>query len=237
VHLSAGVHRGPIVIRRTETLVGDPGAVVVGGIVVRADDVTVRDVTVVGGADGITVDGATNVVLDGVRVRGSHLDGIHVRRSQVMIRDCSVSGLRSRFAQAIDISFALTLPMSLVEGCSVRGGQEGIVSHFANVEVRENHVSRTTLRGITVTEMSMGTVEENRVDDALGVGIFCADYSECEIERNAITDTRPDRASGDLARLGFGVVAHSHATATLGGNVLRRTPGGVAAFVDGHLER
>ena len=36
-------------IDREETLSGEPGAVVRGGIVVRADGVTVRDLTVVGG--------------------------------------------------------------------------------------------------------------------------------------------------------------------------------------------
>ena len=54
VTLSAGVHQGPLVIDREETLVGEPGAVVRGGIVVRASGVTVRNVTVVGGENGIT---------------------------------------------------------------------------------------------------------------------------------------------------------------------------------------
>src|SRR5689334_17942974 len=45
VHLAAGVHPGPIVITRREVLVGEPGAVVRGGIVVRADGVTIKDVS------------------------------------------------------------------------------------------------------------------------------------------------------------------------------------------------
>src|SRR5207248_5326704 len=49
VHLAAGVHQGPLVITRREVLVGAPGAVVRGGIVVRADDVTIKNVSVVGG--------------------------------------------------------------------------------------------------------------------------------------------------------------------------------------------
>ena len=47
VHLAAGVHKGPLVLDHSQKLVGEPGAVVRGGIVVTADDVTVRDVTVI----------------------------------------------------------------------------------------------------------------------------------------------------------------------------------------------
>ena len=62
VHLSAGVHQGPLVIDRRETLVGDRGAVVRGGIVVRASHVTIRNVIVSGAANGIDVmEGARHV--------------------------------------------------------------------------------------------------------------------------------------------------------------------------------
>jgi parallel beta-helix repeat protein len=233
VYLAAGIHRGPIVIDRTETLVGRPGAVVQGGLVVKADDVTVRDLTVVGGEDGVTVEGATNVQLDDVRVRGATLDGFHVRRAQVMISDCSVAGLRSRYGQGIDISFTFDMPMSMVEGCTVRGGQEGIVADSSRVELRENSVTGSTMRGITVTEMSMGTVEENDVEGTLGIGIFCADQSECMIARNVVARTRPDLGSADLSRRGYGIVAHSAATAFLEDNAVARNPYALGVFAGG----
>jgi hypothetical protein len=233
VYLAAGVHRGPLVVDRTETLVGRPGAVIEGGLVIRADNVTVRDVTVVGGTNGITVEGARNVSLDGVRVRGARMDGIHVRRAQVMISGCSVGHPIGRFAQGIDISFAYDYPMSMVEGCRVDGGQEGIVADSARVELRDNAVARTTLRGITVTEMSMGSVIGNRVEDALGIGIFCADQAECLIEDNLVAGTRLDRPSADLSRRGYGVVSHSGATAFLAGNSLARNPHPLGAFAGG----
>ncbi len=53
----------------------------------------------------------------------------------------------------------------------------------------DNHVSRTTMRGISVTEMSMGMVMDNEVRDALGVGIWCNDRSMCSIEHNTVVDT------------------------------------------------
>ena len=102
--------------------------------------------------------------------------------------------------------------------------------------MRDNHISDTELRAITMTEMSMGMIEDNEVDGALGVGIFCGDYSECEIEDNTISDVAPDhdvgrphaprrRDPGALRRRGGG-----------GGNEISRSPGGVAAFVDATID-
>jgi nitrous oxidase accessory protein NosD len=232
VRLEAGIHRGPLVIRSAQTLVGEPGAVVQGGILIRADGVTVRNVEVWGGENGIDVEHATGVLLDGVRVRGAELDGIHVRRSQVTIRDCDIRDPGSAHAQGIDISFAADLPASTIEGCTISGGREGILVDMTMAHVERNTVRETTLRGITMTEMSMGTVEENHVEDALGVGIFCGDYSECEIAGNVVRGTRPDLDSGDRARDGYGILAHFGAKAILNDNFVEASPGGIGAFSD-----
>jgi hypothetical protein len=236
VRLEAGIHRGPLVLDRRQNLVGEPGAVVLGGIRILADDVSVHGVTVRGGEYGIEVDGARDVVLDDVTVVGAQLDGIHVRRSNVHIRDCAVRATAGPYTQGIDISFGADLPPSVVERCDVLGGREGIVSHFAHVMFRDNHVVGSSLRGIATTEMSMGMVHGNLVEDALGVGIFCGDYSECEIEDNRVVGTRPDAASGDLTRLGYGIVAHYGARATLDDNVLVRNARGAGAFLRAELD-
>lgn len=220
VRLEAGVHRGPLVLDRAQTLVGRPGATVRGGILVRADGVTVRGVAVSGGEHGIDVDGASDVRLEDVTVSGAALDGIHVRRSSVTIRNCRVSAPSSPFGQGIDLSFAFDLEPSVVEGCTVTGGQEGIVTHSVDVHLRDNRVSGTSLRAITVTEMSKGVVEGNKINDALGVGVYCGDYSHCEIARNTIAGTRPDAASGDRSRLGYPIVAVFGARARLDGNTI-----------------
>ena len=109
MRLPAGIHQGPLVLDYSQRLVGEPGAVVRGGIVVTADDVTVRDVTVVGGEHGIEVDGAERVLLERVHVLGAMLDGINVRRSSVTIRDCAVASHSGPYAQGIDISFGFDL--------------------------------------------------------------------------------------------------------------------------------
>ena len=114
-------------------------------------------------------------------------------------------------AAGIDISFAMHLPPSTVERCTVRGGLEGIVSNLAHVRFVDNVVTGTTLRAITVGEMSMGEVDRNEVRDALGVGIFCGDYSHCRIRDNDVVGMRAD--PGSASRAGYAVVSHygSHA--------------------------
>jgi nitrous oxidase accessory protein NosD len=210
-------------------LVGRDGAVVRGGIVIRASDVTVRDVTVVGGENGIDVDDAQRVRLERVHVLGSRMDGIHVRRSDVAIRDCTIALGPRPYTQGIDISFSMHRHMSSVEGCVVTGGAEGIVTHSSMVLVEGNRVHGTSLRGITMTEMSMGEVTGNHVADGLGVGIFCGDRSECEVHRNVVTGTRADPA-GDRSRIGVGIESDFDSVAELRDNVLVGNPVGTRAF-------
>jgi Right handed beta helix region len=220
VHLSSGVHQGPIVITRRQHLVGERGAVVRGGIVVRADDVVVRNVATLGGEYGIEVDGAHDVVLDDVRVVGATIDGIHVRRSRVTIRDCRIDS-PSGWTQGIDISFSADKGMSMIEGCTVVGGMQGIVVDSAGADIHGNRVSTTSYQAITMTEMSMGMIAKNEVAGAVGAGIACVDQSMCMIEDNHVSGTRPDRSTPGLERQnGYGIVSDYKAEAELSDNEL-----------------
>ncbi|HWH05921.1 MAG TPA: right-handed parallel beta-helix repeat-containing protein, partial [Gaiellaceae bacterium] len=200
VRLPPGEVRGPLVLDRPQTVIGN-GTVVRGGIVITSDDVTVRDVHVVGGETGIEVRDSEDVRLERVHVSGTTLDGISTRLSSVAIRDCSVRMPRREGTQAIDISFSSRIGPVSVRRCTVTGGMEGIVSHMAMVSIRDNHVSRTTMRAIAIAEMSMGDATRNVIEDAEGVGIFCGDYSVCEAAENTVTGTRPD-GSGVRSRAG-----------------------------------
>jgi nitrous oxidase accessory protein NosD len=233
--LPAGMHDGPIVLDTTQALVGEPGAVVRGGILITADGVTVRGITVEAAEHGIEVDGAKQVLLEDVHVRGATLDGINVRRSQVRIHDCSVTDFQGEYGQGIDISFSADLPPSVIENCEVNGGQEGIYANSVNALIRENRVFDSTLRGITVTEMSMATVESNDVERALGIGIFCSDYSHCEIHENDVRATRADHSSSDGMRAGYAIVSHYWSKATLRDNEVADNPGGIKAFAHAHI--
>ena len=109
----------------------------------------------------------------------------------------------------------------MVEGCTVVGGQQGIVVDSALVTVMGNHVSATTQQAITMTEMSMGMIEQNEVAGAFGAGIACVDQSECMIERNRVSGTRPHPDAADLDRLkGYAIQSDYRAKAELSENVL-----------------
>jgi hypothetical protein len=232
VHLSAGIHRGPLVITKREVLIGERGAVVHGGIVIRADGVTVRNVATLGGEYGFDVEESRHVTLDGVRVTGASLDGIHVRRSRVTIRNCIVDS-PAGWTQGIDLSFNADKGMSMIEGCTVVGGRQGIVVDSSGAMVSGNRVSSTSLQAITMTEMSMGMIEGNEVTGALGAGIVCDDQSMCMIERNRISGTRADRSTDAQASKGYGIVSNYKAEAELRENELLGNAGGVAAFAGG----
>ncbi len=224
VHLSAGVHQGPLVINHREVLVGAPGAVVRGGIVVRANGVTIKHVSVVGGENGITVDGFRNTTLDNVSVSGSRLDGIHVRSASIRIHDCSVDMLGNEYGQGIDISYTMGYGTSVIDGCNVVGGMEGIATHVSMSEIMDNNVSRTALHGISMTEMSMGMISHNEVRGARGIGIYCNDRSMCMVEKNTVVDTQDDSHGGDESRRGFGILASFQSQADLRGNELLANP-------------
>ena len=213
VHLGAGVIRGPLVVDRREHLVGGPGTVVVGG------------------ENGVTVEGYRNVTLDHVSVAHASLDGIHVRDTAVTIRHCSVDMRGSPFGQGIDISFGAGFGGSLVEGCTIVGGAQGILFDASTGTLRGNHVKQTGLRAISMDEMSMGGIERNSVNGANGVGISCNDHSMCMVDGNRVTGTRSDSAGGNRTRAGYGLVVDYGAEAQVGRNDLARNPARVGVFL------
>lgn len=94
-------------------------------------------------------------------------------------------------------------------------------------------ISAGVLRMISMTEMSMGS--GNQVWDALGIGICCNDMSTCDVDGNVVVATRPERASGYTARIGYGVLSSYHAEVELGDNELRANPVPVGTVADAHL--
>ena len=100
------------------------------------------------------------------------------------------------------------------------GFSEGIVTHFMMADLRGNRVEGTALRGISMTEMSMGKIEANVVRGARGVGVYCGDYSHCEIEDNTVVGTRPDPEAGVRSRLGYAIQANYYAWAEVEDNAL-----------------
>jgi hypothetical protein len=207
VHLH-GVVQGPLVLDHEQTLVG---GIVRGGVVVTADNVTVRDVTVIGGDNGIEVRDAHNVRLVDVRVSGAREDGINARSSSVHITGCTVDVPPG--GQGIDVSFAMYEGMSMIEGCVVHGGEVGITMHTMMGDIADNIVVGAARHGIELTEMSMGSVEENEVRRAGDASIYCGDHSVCHIEDNRV-----------VAGHGPAVLAFYYSGAAVDGNTIVGTP-------------
>lgn len=232
VHLH-GTVQGPLVIRHAETLVG---GVVKGGIEIRADHVTLRRVTVVGGTYGINVEHADHVMLDRVRLLHFTLDAIRATDAGVMVKDCSVTAPAGPLTTGVLISYSMGRSMSMVSGCTIVGVREGIATHSSMVDVMDNHVVGTSVRGISLSEMSMDHASGNVVESPNGIGIVCMDHSVCEIEHNTVAGAKVDGA-GDPSRHGVAIEAYFYAEAQVQKNTVIASPGGVAAFDQSTIQR
>jgi hypothetical protein len=225
VHLH-GTVQGPLVIRHAQTVVG---GVVKGGIIIRADHVTLRHVTVVGGENGVDIEHADHVMLDHVRVVGNTLNGIKVLDAGVMIDHCSISAPAGPLVSGVLISYSMGRSMSMVSHCTISGTREGIATHSSMVDVTHNHVVDTTERGILLGEMSMDTASHNEVEGAKGIGIICMDHSMCEIEHNTIAGSKID-GTQNPTRHGVAIEAFFYAEAKVHHNTVVASPGGVQSF-------
>jgi hypothetical protein len=228
-----GTVQGPLVIRHAETLVG---GVVRGGIRVRADHVTLRHVTVIGGQHGVDIEHASHVMLDDVRILGVTLDGIRALDAGVMIHNCSVSSPAGPLVSGVLISYSMGRPMSMVSGCTIVGTREGISTHSSMVEVMGNHVVDTTERGILLGEMSMDMASRNVVEGAKGIGIICMDHSMCEIEHNTVAGAKVD-GDQNPTRQGVAIESFFFAEAKVRSNTVIASPGGVQAFDNSTIQR
>jgi hypothetical protein len=225
VHLH-GTVQGPLVIQHAQTLVG---GVVRGGIQIRANHVTLRNVTVIGGDYGIDVEHAQHIMLDDVRVMGFALDAVKATDAGVMVEHCSVSDPASTMTTGVLISYSMGRPMSMISDCTIVGTREGISTHSSMVDVMNNHVIGTTTRGISLSEMSMDMASGNRVENAKGIGILCMDHSMCQIEDNTVAGAKPN-GDENPSESGVAIESYFYAEATVKHNTVIASPGGVKAF-------
>jgi nitrous oxidase accessory protein NosD len=124
----------------------------------------------------------------------------------------------------------------MISGCSIAGVREGISTHSSQVDVMDNRVVDTTMRGISLAEMSMDMASGNDVESANGIGIVCMDHSMCQIEHNTVAGARVD-PSGNPMRHGVAIEAFFYAEAQVAHNTVIASPGGVRAFDNSTITR
>jgi hypothetical protein len=236
LHLRPGLYSGPIVLRRPVTLIG-PATIVSGAdrpaITITASKVNLADISVMGGETGIFVTRAVSVRLENVRVTGAFRRGIDISQSSVQLHRCEVKQLVSAFAWGIGVVNSMGWAPSTIEGCVISGGQEGIVSHASTVFIKGNEVRSTTLRAIAVTEMSQGDVDQNRIEQVVGTGLYCGDHSVCNLRDNRVRGTAPQPDTPVAWNVGYAAVVLYGADAYFHGNDFQRVAvTGVGVFVD-----
>lgn len=239
VVLEAGNHRGDVRVDRPLTIRGLPGARVVAeadaaaAITVVADGTVIEDLAVRGASTGVVVREAQGVIVRDVVVGGSNLHGIEVIDAAAHIAAARIDALRHPMAQGIEVRNSDGRPDTIVERSVISGGQEGIVSHVSEVLVRDNHVSGTTMRGITITEMSDGVVQRNTIAGATGAGLYCGDMSRCEFSENDVRSIAS--GSGGRSTDGWGAVVTYHAVASTEDDRLSGEAGALFTSIGGHV--
>jgi hypothetical protein len=239
LHLRPGLYAGPLTIRRSLTLIGP--ATIVGGpdravITIAASGVNLSDLNIRGGETGVLVTRAARVNLENIQVTGATRRGIDIVQSSAQIHRCRVTDLTSQFAWGIGIVNSMGRAPTTVQACWVAGVQEGIVSHVSSVFIRDNDVRGTATRGIAVTEMSSGDVERNRIEQAIGTGLYCGDRSICYLRWNTVKGIRAEPDSPVTWSQGYGAVLLFGADAYMDGNVFIDTAmPGVGVFVKSTL--
>jgi nitrous oxidase accessory protein NosD len=243
LHLKPGLYLGPVTIRKPLTVVGP--ATIVGGpdqptVTIAATGVSLAQVDVSGGDVGILVMRSIRVNLEDIRVSGAARRGIDIVLSSAQVHSCEVSDPASSFAWGIDVvnSMGSNRPPSTIQGCRVSGGQEGIVSHASMVFIRDNEVTQTTLRAITVTEMSEGNVDHNRIKDVKGTGLFCGDRSSCNLRSNTVIGAAAQPEVLADWGAGYGAVVLFGADAYFEGNDFQKVAvPGIGVFVDSAIRK
>ncbi len=236
LHLRPGLYVGPVVVRRPVTLIGP--ATIAGGsdqpaITIAANKVNLADINVMGGETGIYVTRASSVRLENVRVVGALRRGIDISQASVQLHRCQVTELVSPFAWGIGVVNSMGRAPTTIEGCAITGGQEGIVSHASTVFIKDNDVRSTTLRAISVTEMSHGDVDQNRIEEVVGTGLYCGDHSVCNLRDNRVRGTTPQPDTPVVWNAGYGAIVLYGSDAYFKGNDFQRVAvAGIGVFVD-----
>lgn len=208
VRLTAGHHRGPLVVDRSLELFGEEGAVVDGGghgsvITVVAPDVSLHDLRVTGGGflpqqdDSGVVLAADRFRVENVAVDHAYI-GIDVRLAKDgVIRGCHVAGdARAVFGLRGDGIRLWEAERVVVERNELTNVRDLVVWYSTAITLRENNVHDSRY-GTHLMHADHIDVLNNRYDNDI-VGVFIMYASDINIHDNTVV------GSGSEAGVGLG---------------------------------
>lgn len=200
IHVGPGRFLGALDIAKPLAIIGAPD----GATRVDAGDaaavITVRNtrrvriegLTVLGGDYGIVVEESDAVQLLANQVIGARFVGIRLSRAEALVKGNKVRAGTGPYGMGIELANTMSRPESLIAGNNVAGAtHEGIILHNAHATIQGNTVTANGLRGVSINEMSMAMVWNNKIIDNADAGIHVMDSSMAEIDANQISGVRP----------------------------------------------
>ena len=190
--------------------------------IIGAENVMISGLTIIGGRYGIDVFLSEDVVIADNDISGSKTAGIRARMSSVFIRDNTISNIQPPYGRGIYLANTMAWPQSAITGNTVRDiPLTGIQTNLAGmVQIENNFVTNSGLRGIAVTEMSHANVLGNIVADNIGSGILVLDMSMALVCDNSVSATGEDSERQNM-REGNGVTVDFHSEVILSENTIQ----------------
>ena len=194
-----GVHRGPLIVEKPVTLIGERDPVIDGGgrgtvVRVAAPDVVVRGLTIRGSGDRLSTDDA-GIVVTGARARIEEnrieevLFGIDVRHApHTVLRRNVLSGMALPVARRGDLIRVWYSDHVVIEDNRLSGGRDAVLWFSQGLVVRRNAVHRARY-GLHFMYCHDSLVEDNDVSDS-SVGAYLMYSQRLQLRRNRITGSR-----------------------------------------------
>ncbi|MBI1952643.1 MAG: nitrous oxide reductase family maturation protein NosD [Candidatus Omnitrophica bacterium] len=197
--VQGGVHRGPLVLEKPVTLIGERGPVIDGGgrgtvVRVEAPDAVVRGFIVRGSGDRLSTDDA-GIVVTGARalVEANRIEGvlfgIDVRHApHTILRRNVLSGMSLPVARRGDLIRVWYSDHVIIEDNELTGGRDAVLWFSQGLAVRRNVVRRARY-GLHFMYCHDSLVEDNDVSDS-SVGAYLMYSQRLRLWRNRITGNR-----------------------------------------------
>jgi hypothetical protein len=228
IRVAPGTYVETLTIDKPLSLIGDAGgATRIGGDhtvtvihVTCTHDVTLKQLSVVGGEYGILVDESEAVNITDNHVLFAWFAGIRLSRASAQITGNEVRATMGPYGMGIELANTVSRPPVLVRANTISAStHEGIVMHNAHAVIEKNEVQGNGLRGIAIIEMSMASVWGNTLTGNADAGIYAEDMSMVDIYANRIAGMRAG-PEGDAN----GIRAVYHAEVTLDRNQIDGEP-------------